>query len=228
MKTFLEICKEVLSEAGLSGTGPSSVISAVGVEKRIVGWVSQAWLDVQQYRDDWPWMVKDFSFITSPDKDLYPLSELLLTDLERWEFSGASIYKTTDGKKAERPLKSAHYGVWWEKYRMGEQLTAEPGIIMAQPVDNALRLHPEPDAEYTVTLRYYRSLQILTSDADIPLMPPGSSWQDIIKWKSLLYYAFHDGAPGIATEAMDKWDTAIQAMDNRYGQDISFNMGTLA
>jgi len=228
MKTFLAICKDVLEEAGLSGTGPASVATAVGIEKRIVGWVSQAWLDVQQFRDDWPWMLKEFSFVTSPDKAVYPLTELLLTDMEKWAFAGASIYKTADGKGAERPLHPMYYGTWWEKHRIGENPAAPPTTIIVQPVDNSLRLHPTPDAEYTITSQYFRSLQILLSDSDIPLVPPGTSWQDIIKWKALLYYAYHDGAPDLAVEAQGKWDTAITALDNRFGAQICFSMGTLA
>lgn len=228
MKSFLEICKDVREEAGISGLGPVSVVGAVGIERRIVGWVQRAWLDVQQYRDDWPWMLKEFSFITSPGKDLYPLIELNLTDVERWELAGATIYKTAEGKGSERKLGSADHRYWWEHLRIGLQTPESPGSIMFTPGDNSLRLYPAPDGEYTITLRYFRALQRLATDAEIPLMPTNQAWQDIIKWKALKYYGFYDGAPDIAAEAQEHWDTAIHALDNRYGATISLNMGTLA
>ncbi len=228
MQNFLEICQEVLSETGISGTGPTSVVGTVGIEKKIVGWVQKAWLDVQQYRNDWPWMLKEFSFTTSPSKDIYLLTELSLTDVERWELAGATIYKTAEGKAGERYLGSIDYRVWWENLRIGTQTPAPPDKIMFTPGDNDLRVYPLPDAEYTITLRYFRALQRLTADADIPLMPTNQAWQDIIKWKALKYYGFYDGAPDIAAEAQEQWDSAIQAIDNRYGAVISMNMGTLA
>lgn len=220
MKTFLQICQDARRETGISGSGPVSVLTATGIEKKIVGYVVQGLIDVQTYRLDWPWMYRDLSFNTSPDKERYSCVELNLTDVESWDFSGASIYKTVDGKAGEVFLGSATYDNWWNFHRIGLQLPAQPSAIFFDPATNDLMLFPVPNAEYTIHLRYYRAAQVLAGNNDIPRMPTNAAWQDIIMWRALWYYGYHDGAPDVLAEAEMKWDEMIQALDNRYGQDI--------
>lgn len=228
MKTFLQICKDAIEETGISGSGPVSVTTAKGIEKRMVGWVRQAWIDIQQYRPDWPWMFKEFSFNTSPNKSRYPCSELLLTDVEKWDFDGASIFKTADGVQGEAPIGSITFDKWWKSYRMGEQTPADPGFLFVDPGNNDLMVYPDPDADYTITLRYYRALQYLSANTDVPLMPTNVAWQEIIKWRALWYYGFHDGAPDTFSEAEVMYDSMIHALDNRYGSSINIALVPIA
>jgi len=220
MRTFVQIVGDAWEETGLSGTGPSDVATATGIEKRMVGWIRQAWVDVQQYRKDWPWMENEFSFNTSADKQSYPLVELNLTDVERWLFQGASIFKTADGVAGERDIGAMQHKTWWMNYRKGLQTPGEPGCLFFHPGTNALMIHPIPDGEYTITLRYYRAPQRLAANSDIPLMPTNESWQEIIKWRGLYLYAFHDGNTALLDEAEFEYGDMIAAMDNRYGQSI--------
>ncbi len=228
MKTFLDICRDARREAGLSGSGPVSVTTATGIEKNIVGYVVRAFIDVQTYRTDWPWMRKDFEFITSPGKQRYPLAELNLTDVENWDFSGASIYKTADGKAGESPLGSATFDTWWNFHRIGLQTPAQPEAIFFDPATNDLMLFPVPDAEYTIPLRYYRAAQVLVANGDIPRMPTNEAWNDIIMWRALWYYGYYDGAPDVLEEAERKWDEMIHALDNKYGQSITISARPIA
>ncbi len=220
MQNFLEIVSDACIESGVS-IGPSSISAAVGTEKRMVGWVRQSWKDIQQYRSDWPWMINEFTFNTSPDKQTYSVVELSLTDVERWIFDGASIYKTADGSDTEMSLGSTIYNTWWSFLRIGLQTPTQPDRIFFNPVDNTLMLYPIPDDEYTIILRYYRALQSLTEDGDIPLMPTNAAWQEIIKWRALWLYGFHDGAPAILDEAEILYEQMIHALDNRFGQIMS-------
>jgi len=228
MKTFLQICQDVLRETGVSGLGPVSVLTATGIEKKIVGYVVQAWIDVQTYRDDWPWMFKEFSFETSPMKQRYPCVELNLTDVETWDLDGAGIYKTIDGKRAESFLGSRIYDNWWKHNRIGEQLPATPESIFVDPATNDLMIYPVPDDFYTISLRYYKAAQRLVADLDIPMMPTNESWKDIIMWKALWYYGYYDGAPSVLSEADLKYSEAIHALDNRKGSIISISAEPIA
>jgi hypothetical protein len=221
MKTFLQICLDAWEESGLSGTGPSDVTKATGIQKRMVGWVRQSWIDIQQFRSDWPWMYKPFSFNTSANKQSYPLTELNLTDVERWIFKGASIYKTADGVAGEQDIGALTYEIWWINYRKGLQIPAMPGRLFFDPVDNSLMVFPVPEDEYTIVLRYYKAPQRLAINGDIPTIPTNEAWQEIIKWRALYLYAFHDGAPALLDEAEFQYDEMITAMDNRYGQAMN-------
>ncbi len=228
MRTFIQICGDAWEETGLSGSGPSDVAEATGIEKRMVGWIRQAWIDIQQFRSDWPWLYKDFTFNTSADKRSYPLVELNLTDLERWNFKGASYYKTADGVSAEQDIGATTHEKWWSRDRKGLQTPTMPGYLFSDPVTHALMIHPLPDDEYTVILRYYRAPQRLEVNEDIPILPTNKTWQEIIKWRALYLYAFHDGAPALLDEAEFNYDEMITALDNRYGQVMSLVGGPIA
>jgi hypothetical protein len=228
MRNFLQICQDVLRETGVSGVGPVSVGTATGIEKKIVGYVIQAWIDVQTCRDDWPWMFKEFSFETSPMKQRYPCVELNLTDVEKWDLDGAGIYKTIDGKRAESFLGSKTYDNWWKNNRIGERLPATPESIFVDPATNDLMVYPVPDDEYTISLRYYKAAQRLAADLDIPFMPTNEAWKDIIMWKALWYYGYYDGAPSVLSEADLKYNEAIHALDNRMGSIISISAEPIA
>lgn len=228
MKTFLQICQDCLREAGISGVGPVSIALATGIERKMVGYVVQAWIDVQQYRAHWPWMFREFSFNTSPNKQRYPCSELNLTDVEEWDLSGVGIFRTAEGKRSESFLGSTTYQNWWNNFRIGEQTPATPGSIFVDPTNNDLMLYPVPDDEYTVSLRYCRAPQVLVADADIPRMPTNVAWQDVIQWRALWYYGYHDGAPSVLAEAEVKYAEAMHVLDNRHGGAISLTLRPIA
>lgn len=228
MRNFLQISQDVLLEAGISGSGPTSVTNVTGIEKRIVGWVRQAWIDIQQYRGDWPWMEKDFSFNTSPGKQGYPLTELLLTDVERWLFNGHSAYRVDLGEDAEFSLGALSYESWYKHLRSGPQRPGQPNTIIVHPVSSALIVYPIPDAEYTVKLRYYQTPFVLTLASDIPGLPTNQAWREIIKWRALWYYGYHDGNADVLVEAETTYSQMIHALDNRYGQTITIGARPIA
>lgn len=228
MKTFQEIVADTWVETGLSGSGPADVTSCSGKEKRVVGWVRQAYADIQQYRDDWPWMRKVFSFTTSANKPDYSLVYLDLTDVETWLLKGATIYRTTDGAEGEASIKPITYEYWWENLRKGLQTAGAPELIFTDPVDNTLRVHPTPNAEYTITLRYQKQIQLLQGNSDIPEMPTNNAWREIIKWRALYLYAFYDGNPALLDEADEQYETMIHTLDNRYGSSIAINGSPIA
>jgi hypothetical protein len=221
METFLQICQAVRRETGISGAGPVNTGVLSGIEGKLIGYVRDAWVDVQTYRNDWPWMRKTLQVVTSPGKQRHTITELNLTDFERWDFLGASIYKQDDGVAGEQPLGSTTFDMWWSTGRLGLQQQQAPWVLFFDPEDNALMFHPIPDAEYLITLRYFRAPQILSADGDIPRLPVNQAWRDIIKWRALWYYGYHDGAPDVLAEAEMKWDEMIHALDNAYGQIIT-------
>ena len=58
---FLSICQRVVLESGISDTGPSSVEGQAGDMLRFVGWVNDAWIELQSKRNQWKWLNKSGS-----------------------------------------------------------------------------------------------------------------------------------------------------------------------
>ncbi len=220
MKTYLRIIQDAWLEAGLSGPGPSTVAGLAGIQKRMAGWVSRAWLDIQEYRPDWPWMRREFSFVTSPGKQRYSLVEMNLADLERWDLDAPLIYKVSAGKTHESPIGTTTYDHWHKYLRIGTQPPGQPSRLFVNPANNDLLVYPVPDDEYNISLQYYKAPQVLANDSDKPELPVNRAWQDIIMWRALWYYGYHDGAPDVLAEAEDKYGEKIHALDNRFGQNI--------
>ncbi|RLC09555.1 MAG: hypothetical protein DRI24_21580, partial [Deltaproteobacteria bacterium] len=62
---FLQLCKRLRQEAGLTGSGPSTVVDQTGISKQIVDWVNTAYVDVLSQHANWHFMQDDFSFNTT-------------------------------------------------------------------------------------------------------------------------------------------------------------------
>jgi hypothetical protein len=60
-------------------------------------------------------------------------------------------------------------------------------------------LGPTPDDAYVITGEYYKTIQKLTADGDIPELP--SDYHEIIMWKALLLLDEHDEAVAAASFA---------------------------
>jgi hypothetical protein len=228
MKTYLEICNDVRFEAGLSGVPLTGISSAKGIDKRITGWVRQAWLDIQEYRNDWPWMTQTVGFVTSPGKQTYSPAELLFSDLGEWVLDGALSFKTATGLSAGYWLDPHTYSAWWTKDRIGIQQSGAPAKIFVSPTDFSLMLHPVPDAEYTISLRYRRTPQVLTNPLDVPQFPVNNEYREMIKWKALIYYAWHDGSPDTAIAGEVSYANMLSKLDNRYGSQINITARPIA
>jgi len=63
--TFLELCKTVRQELGISGNGPSNVSSTIYQEKLLIDWVKAADLLVQRLHPDWDFLWASWSETTS-------------------------------------------------------------------------------------------------------------------------------------------------------------------
>lgn len=215
MKTFLQICQDVVRESGISGNGPVTVTATSPVlEYRIIRWVKQAWLDIQEHRDFWPWREVDVDVTLEANKQIYTPDDLSLTNIARWRLDAAVLsVGTTD----MRYLQGVPYNFWLKNYRVTSDLATEPSVVTARPLDNALIFHHIPAQEYTVRIQYQKTPQELVANTDVPELPTGGQWSDIIQWKALMYYGFYDNAPEILAEATDMYNKKLFELDRRYG-----------
>lgn len=160
---FLQICQEAYRLSGLQGT-LSTVEYSTGYEYKLVRYVAQAWLDIQNLRKDWPFMRSTVSFSTVADTTEYSLATLSLTDLARWH-----MLTYTDANSKEQRI----YPMSYDQYlldNIASQESAKPRWYAVDPIDKHLYLNP-PDAIYSVTGHYITESVELTSASDEPLLP---------------------------------------------------------
>lgn len=184
--TFLELVKGVRSRVGMQGTGPASVLTASTAEMDLVTSVYDAWVDIQNFRDDWRWMRGTTSFLLAPPKEEYILSDIFGPNnrFKTWRKDTCRIVE--NGKK--KYLIYLEYDKYIAKYLNSDKI-AKPTYYTIRPWDNALMFN-NPKAAYTITIDYQKSPQLLANNEDVPELP--------VSFHLLIVYA-----------AVEKYDTVV-------------------
>lgn len=199
MATFLTLCQDLRREAGISGSGPTSVVSQSGENARIVNWVNAAWRDIQRKHQEWLWMRAEYSFATTPDDYDYSAAEAgIASRFRRWELNAARVYQTSLGVSDQVPLIYMPYEYFRDIYLTGTQTAGRPVCFTVGP-GLKLLIGPKPNASYTISGEYYRGVQTLAVDADIPELP--EDFHDMIWQGALIKYAFYESAPEVLGSA---------------------------
>jgi len=196
---FLELCKRVRQEAGISGTGPSSVLNQGGEMRRVVDWVISAWTEIQLTRKNWMWMRGSFSFQTVANDHDYSASEAdIAARFRMWDRTTLRLYKTSEGVANEFYIPFISYHDYLMVYMTGTQTPTRPVCFTVAP-DMKLLLGPKPDGEYTVRGDYWKASQTLAADEDIPEMP--EEYHLYIVAAALEKYALYESATEVLARA---------------------------
>ena len=200
MATFLQICQKVAAESGtISGTQPTSVCGQVGRLSKVVGWVADAWTEIQNREASWRWMRVPFpaSALAIANSASYTPVAWNITDFAEWLVTdqGLSIYATALGVADETPIKFISWDGYWRIYTRGVQTPSRPMYYSISP-QNALVLAPIPDQAYQVRGEYRQVPQTLTNNTDVPACPP--RFHDAIVWAAVARLCQHDEASPVA------------------------------
>lgn len=226
---YLEMVQQALREASISGSGPTSISIARGIEERFVSWVKRAWLQIQEERRDYRFMRESKTFSLSPGKATYSMEELEIDNLDRWDFRGGIIYSLAEPTK-KRVLQS---DLDYDDYLLHLSLqSAQTGPVTSVMVMDGtyadLLFWPTPTEEYSVSIPYYRIPDELVLDSDVPALQPANLHWAIV-WRALLFYAYYDGAVEIAEEANEEYNRYISMIDARYKPSPRpINLGSFA
>ena len=206
MSTYLELCADLRSETTDSGTGPSAVTGNTGELARVVKWIKDAWVDLQQEKDDWFWMRKSFTVSAISNDGEYAYSDCTdtvslaaISRFSHWYKHSFKCYLTSAGVGAECPLRWLPWEDFRAIYRYGTQTNSAPEHVSQDPTGKFV-LGPKPDATYTVSGDYQIGPQILVANADEPEMP--SRFHRLIVCEAMTRYAGHRVAPEVMARAV--------------------------
>ncbi len=193
---FLSLAQKVVEKGGIAGTGPTTVIDQTGELKRVVGWVNEAWNDIQLARPDWRWMRGSVSFSTVANQSTYTPAQCGVTDLECWLVDTRQntfrSYVTSAGVGSENFLTYQPYDVWRDTFQYGaiRDTRSRPMVITVTP-NQSLALGETPDsADYTIVGDYQKMPSELALDADIPGLP--TPFHMLIVYRALVLYAQYE------------------------------------
>jgi len=193
---FLQLSQRLRQEAGLSGSGPTTVVGQTGMSGQVVDWINTAYIDILSQHTNWLFMQDDFSFDTVASQREYSITETGVTDLEKWkidDYDSFRIYLTSAGVVNEQMLFFLPWSDYRQMYLFGATRTAEglPGYFSIHP-DKSLDFYLVPNAIYTITGEYFKVPAEMTLDASEPIIP--SQFHMLIVWRALMFYAGFDAA----------------------------------
>ena len=165
---FLELVKGVRGRVGMQGTGPSSVLTATSAEMDLVNAVHDAWVDIQNFRDEWRWMRSEASFTTVVGQWEYSVDSIFGSDAARFKnWRKHPVYAFTNGQWS--PVRYMDYDSFGYRYLSNEQ-QSYPAYYTIRTWDNAI-IFNTPDKAYPIKIGYQKGPQLLTGNEDVPELP---------------------------------------------------------
>jgi hypothetical protein len=208
---FLDLCKRVRSECGISGNGPLSVNNQTGESARIVGWVASAYGDIQMKRPNWLWMKGSFSFNTTPNEGIYTSGQAgIVSRFLAWDILSLSVYSQASGVSDAAFLQYVPYPDFRDAFLTGTPIRGKPFNFSVAPNKN-LVINPISDQVHTVSGEYYKSNQFLTGNMDIPEMP--EQYHEAIVYRAMMKYGRYEAAGEIYGDAEKEYKRIINQME---------------
>lgn len=223
--TFLEMCQRYRLEAGISGTGPTSVTDNTNNEySRIVNWIAQADLEIQSRYEDWRFMWREFSFNTVASDGRYTETDVVTASygVQRYDEEAWRYYLTSAGQSTEQWVQYCEWESFYPYWRNGTMRTAEgvPSVWTQRP-DGDIELAYVPDAIYTITGAYWRKPVLMTANGDTPLYP--STYHMLPVWWAMMNYAGYEETSFQYTHAQNMMNRLWNAMErNERTTDVSY------
>lgn len=184
---FLEIVQETNIFSGLQGS-IDSVASATGLQASLVSFVRAAYLDIQNMRDSWAWLLTEGTFQWS--------------DLSTGQVD-PTIARYTSVTFNDRPLTFYSYDVWTTITRTPSDT---PGSFTIRPETNGIIISPVISI-VTLGYRGFKIPEILTTNTQIPLMP--AQFHMLIVYKAAMEMGSLMGNPEIRNENASRYDTLL-------------------
>ena len=232
---YLALCQRVREEAGITGSGPTTVLNQSGQLLKLVNWVSQAWVEIQLMRPNWLFMHESGGFFLDAGTKLYDPADKGITDVKLWD-TGSLLYSElplASGNAYSHILEYVPFARY-SRLHMVERFNTpdddRPVHFTIKP-DNQIELYPAPAAvtghSMFLNFDYKRSTQQFAADADVPTNLP-DDFHMMIVWQALKYYGFYENAPEVLDEAETNFDNLLLRLENEQLPEMSEDFEALA
>lgn len=218
----LALVQRLRQECGASGSGPVTTVGQVGEMKRLVDWIDQSWLEIQEKRNNWNWMVEEFSFQSVVGQFEYTPTEAgIATTFANWRGGDDSMrsFLTSVGVGSEMYMREMNYRSFRDYYLFSTRRTslAQPLEFAVNPKKNLL-VGPPPVDVYTIHGEYYTLPTEMVANTDIPSMPP--RFHMLIVYKAMTYYGMYEAAPEVVQRGQMGFDEMIKKLEDDQLFDI--------
>lgn len=234
MVTKLELIRRAIRETGLGfGDEITTSLNLSGHYKLVAEWVDASWESIQNdYPDIGFLKVLRRAFFTTPGGDdegkfsfphtdaqfLSGTPDLTTDDINLWDLDSARAYFTDDGRDDEYDLRPISYELWYDSWQRGS-LSTTPSqpleIAVSRDDPRHLLIGPNTAAGYTVTVDFWRTPHVMTSDTDEP-RGLESRYHLVIVDRVLWEYGGFDAAPEAVLRAQSSYESRMAQIRNRW------------
>jgi len=204
MSTFVELAQDMRRGAGLSGTGPTDVATATGIELRLVNYIKNAWISIQNSPKQWKWMWREYSLaspLTGPLQSIADTTDYLLTDCGKIWTGTFRAYLTATGTTDRQRMSYIDFEAYQARYAVVNPTSARPLQVTRIPT-GGLRLYPPPNDIYSIEFECQKEPQILVANDDVPEMP--SKYHQLIVFEALKAFGKAEDAPEVVKLAEEE------------------------
>ena len=217
---FLELARRLRQECGVSGNGPASVTNQAGEMKRLCDWVAQAYLEIQNKRPDWNWMIDSFSFQTVAGTYEYAATDAGIdATFANWKLDTFRNYITATGYGSEQYMNPMTYQAYRDYYLFSTRRDSrsQPLEFAISPSKKVLVGH-NPDDVYTVVGEYYKLPVLLTANTDTPLLP--ARFHMVIVYRAMMDYGLFEAAPEVIQRGEIRFNEMMRKLEEDQLVDI--------
>lgn len=213
---FLALCQSAVINCGVASTQAvmtalPTVVGASGSTGRLVGWVADAWSDLQTQQTDWDWMRssnilgKGVSFQTIGARASYPIGigpgtvGVDWPNFGKWDVETFRNFTTSVGYVNEIPMEDITFDEWRDTYAINanRNVQTRPMAVAVGP-DQSLNLGPFPNSLYTVTADYFTAPAVMALDTDIPV-GLAARFQMAIVYAAMIKYGEYESAEEVVS-----------------------------
>jgi len=199
--TFLELCKRVHEQSGISGKGPTTTSGQSGVLAKLVSWVIDADMDIQALKNEWQFLWRRANATLTAGQQVYSGAALNITNLNVID----SVFVDNE------QVISVPWQDWLGDFDQRNQDLGWPRILSVDPTGN-IYLYPVPESDMAIKVNYYTEPTALSNDSDVSLIP--AKYHDCIVQKALMYYATFEEDMQLYQMASARYETRLTDLCN--------------
>lgn len=235
----LQLCQRAITECAASGTPLATTINQVGEQARFVGWLDQAWSELQTEHDNWGFMRSSnllgagMSFVTVAGQAAYPLGSgagtcgVPVANFGKWDRESFRNYTTAAGFQNEMLLDDIPYDVWRDSYMLGAMRAVQTRpVAVAIGPNQSVCLGPPPNGNYTVTGDFFMAPTVMAADTDVPAGLP-VQFHMLLIYKAMQFYGSYEAAPEVFQRGTAGWSLLLAELEAIYLPEVTF-AGALA
>jgi hypothetical protein len=203
VSTFLELVVDLHRESGAAGQAPTTVVGQRGEYNRLVHWIKDADMYIQDMYENWKFMRAQYSEDTLAGNKMLPS----IQDVAWYDEGTFKIIE--NGTTDENPIEVVEYDAI--KGEIRDTTSNVPYRVIIMP-DNTLEVDPFPDAAHTIKCDYYKNAVEMIGNSDISVIP--ERFHRAILGYALMLYAGYERADEIMKQGELIFGQQIQRLEN--------------